>query len=95
MAAYTHGTLGESVKYLMQGAQISGEEVLSGDAMPEIPPFEATASLQWPLNGGNLVPKASVRMVAAQKHLSAHMERMKHLVSLFPTSRSIIASMSC
>lgn len=71
MAAYTHGTLGESVKYVMQGAQISGEEVLSGDAMPEIPPFEATASLQWPLNGGNLVPKASVRMVAAQKHLSA------------------------
>lgn len=75
IAAYTHGILGEAVKYNKnESGQITGEEALDNDAMPEIPPLEGTIAVSWPLFGGQLVPRASMRIVAEQGHISESYE---------------------
>ncbi len=74
-AALTYGTVEEATAYVKDEAgKITGETLLADDAMPEIPPFEGNLSLSWPLFGGQLVPRAGLRLVAAQKHLSAAFE---------------------
>lgn len=77
-AAYTHGTVEEAVAFVKNASgQITGESTVSDDAMPEIPPLEANVSINWPLFGGQLVPRAALRLVAAQDHLSAAFEEDK------------------
>ena len=74
-AAYTQGVLGEAISYVKnESGQITGEVELDDDPMPEIPPFEANLHLAWPLNGGQWVPRASLRMVAEQSRISASYE---------------------
>ncbi|MBE0641963.1 MAG: TonB-dependent receptor, partial [Bacteroidales bacterium] len=77
-AAYTHGTVEEATAYVKNAnGQITGETTISDDAMPEIPPLEANLSINWPLFGGQLVPRAALRLVSAQDHLSAAYEEDK------------------
>lgn len=75
IASYTHGTVGTSIEYVKnENGEITGEVELSDDAMAEIPPFEAGLNVSWPLFGGQLIPRASFRLVSAQKHISASYE---------------------
>jgi len=75
IAAYTHGVLGEATAYVRnESGAITGETYLTDDAMPEIPPLEGTVDISWPIRGGQLVPRISYRLVAAQKHISTSYE---------------------
>jgi iron complex outermembrane receptor protein len=70
-ASYTYATLKKINKYILneEGAVIDEEEI-TNDALSEIPPFESTLSLHYRLFKGRFVPKASIRMVASQNHVS-------------------------
>ena len=70
MAAYTYGYVPSTVKYIVNGTNITGDTVLKNDALSEIPPFEATISLFYKFLKGKLVPKISARFVADQRHVS-------------------------
>lgn len=70
IAAYTHSSLPETLKYIVKEGTVVGDTLIKNDAVAEIPPFEATASVSYKLLKGKLIPKVSVRMVAAQKRIS-------------------------
>lgn len=70
IAAYTHSTLPETLKYIVKEGAVVGDTLIKNDAVAEIPPFEATVSVSYKLLKGKLIPKVSVRMVAAQKRIS-------------------------
>jgi len=70
IAAYTYAVIPEDTKYIISGTQITGETIVTNDALPEIPPFETTISLYYKLMKGNLIPKISFRVVADQRHTS-------------------------
>ena len=74
-AAYTYATLAEVTKQVLDptkiiSQQVIGEEVLKNDAVPEIPPLEANLMVHYRFCKGKLIPKASVRMVLDQGHVS-------------------------
>jgi iron complex outermembrane recepter protein len=70
VAAMTYARIPEVTKYIITSGQVTGDTLLKNDALPEIPPFETTISLNYRLLHGKLVPKVSYRLVAAQKHVS-------------------------
>jgi len=74
-AAYTYATgtnitmqILDPTKIVSQ--QVIGEQVLSNDAMPEIPPFEANIGIYYKFFKNKLIPKVSYRLVLAQNHIS-------------------------
>jgi iron complex outermembrane receptor protein len=70
VAALTYGRIPEVTKYIITAGQVTGDTLLKNDALPEIPPFETTISINYRLLKGKLVPKISYRLVAAQNHVS-------------------------
>ena len=70
VAAMTAGINPSATKYIIENGQVTGEETVKNDPLPEIPPFESTVTIFYKFLKGNLVPKISVRMVAAQKRVS-------------------------
>ena len=70
VAALTYGRIPEVTKYIIKAGQVTGDTLLKNDALPEIPPFETTISINYRLLKGKLVPKIAYRLVAAQKHVS-------------------------
>jgi iron complex outermembrane receptor protein len=70
VAALTYGRIPEVTSYVVVAGQVTGDTLLKNDALPEIPPFETTISLNYRMLNGKLVPKISYRLVAAQHHVS-------------------------
>ena len=70
IAALTYGRIPEVNKYIIKAGQVTGDTLIKNDALPEIPPFETTLSVNYRLLDGKLVPKISYRLVAAQHHVS-------------------------
>lgn len=70
IAAYTYAIRPSVKKYLITGTQVTGSVIIKNDALSEIPPLEATASIYYKFLKGNLVPKISFRAVADQRHTS-------------------------
>jgi iron complex outermembrane receptor protein len=70
VAALTYGRIPEVTKYIITAGQVTGDTLITNDALPEIPPFETTISVNYRLLKGKLIPKISYRLVAAQNHVS-------------------------
>jgi len=70
VAAFTYGRIPEVTKYIIKAGQVTGDTLLKNDALPEIPPFETTLSVNYRMLKGKLIPKIAYRLVAAQKHVS-------------------------
>lgn len=70
VAALTYGRIPEVTRYIISEGQVTGETLIRNDALPEIPPFETTVSLNYRMIKGKLIPKLSYRFVAVQKHIS-------------------------
>ncbi len=70
VAALTYGRIPEVTKYIITDGKVTGDTLLKNDALPEIPPFETTISMNYRLLKGKLIPKISYRLVAAQHHVS-------------------------
>ncbi|MEI7500557.1 MAG: TonB-dependent receptor [Bacteroidota bacterium] len=68
--AATYGTEPEATKYIVSGGQVTGEETVKNDPLPEIPPLEGTVRLSYKFFRGKLIPNASVRMVSEQNRVS-------------------------
>ena len=68
--AATYGTEPEAVKYIVSGGQVTGEETLKNDPLPEIPPLEGTVGFSYKFFRGKLIPNASVRLVSEQNRVS-------------------------
>jgi iron complex outermembrane receptor protein len=58
------------VKYIVSGGQVTGEETVKNDPLPEIPPLEGTVRFSYKFFRGKLIPNASVRMVSEQNRIS-------------------------
>jgi len=68
--AATYGTEPEAVKYIISGGQVTGEETVKNDPLPEIPPLEGSMRFSYKFFRGKLIPNASVRMVSEQNRVS-------------------------
>ena len=68
--AATYGTQPDAVKYIVSGGQVTGEETVKNDPLPEIPPLEGTVRFSYKFFRGKLIPNASVRMVSEQNRVS-------------------------
>lgn len=68
--AGTWGTVEQSVRYVYTDGQVTGEEVLSHDPVPEIPPLEGSLAFSYRFFKGSLVPGLELRVVAPQKRVS-------------------------
>lgn len=68
--AATYGTNPEAVKYIIEGGQVTGEETVKYDPLPEIPPLEGTVTISYGFFRKMLTPQVTVRMVNAQKRIS-------------------------
>ncbi len=69
-AAATYGTNPEAVKYLVSGGQVIGQESVTNDPLPEIPPLEGSVGFFWKFFKSKLVPRINVRMVSGQNRVS-------------------------
>jgi len=75
-AAATYGTNPEAVKYIVSGGQVTGEETLHNDPLPEIPPLEGSIQFLYKFLKSKLIPRLAIRMVSAQNRVSeAYMEK--------------------
>ncbi len=70
VAAYTQAFAVTITKYIITNNQVTGEEEIKNDPLPEIPPFESTISIYYKIFNNKLVPKLSFRLVASQKSVS-------------------------
>ncbi len=70
VAAYTHGVIPGVTKYIIREGEVVDAVELRNDALPEIPPFEATLNVHYKLLEGDLIPRFTVRVVADQRHVS-------------------------
>ena len=70
VAAMTYGRIPEVTKYIITAGKVTGDTLITNDALPEIPPFETTIGINYRLLKGKLIPKISYRLVSAQKHVS-------------------------
>jgi len=69
--SYTYATLDKVNKYVLNDqGQVVDEVELTNDALTEIPPLESTLILYYKLFKGKFTPKAKLRVVAAQNHIS-------------------------
>ncbi len=70
-SALTYATIPSVTRYILTGNQITGETLIKNDALPEIPPWEATFSVYYKFLKNSLIPKIALRTVADQNHTSA------------------------
>jgi iron complex outermembrane receptor protein len=75
--AATYGTQPEAIKYIVSGGQVTGEETIKNDPLPEIPPLEGSLRLSYKFLKGKLVPNASVRLVSEQNRISQSYGELK------------------
>lgn len=68
--AYTKATINKATKYIITNNQVTGEETLSNDALPEIPPLEARIGINYKLMKAKLIPSVSIRLVNEQSYVS-------------------------
>ncbi len=74
-AACTRGINPEVTKYIIENGEVTGEETVKNDPLPEIPPLEGAVDVYYRFFDGKLIPNINVRMVAAQNQISeAYME---------------------
>ena len=69
-AAYTAGYNPEAIRYIYENGEAVGEETVTNDPLPEIPPFEANLRIDYQLMDGKLIPQLHLRAVAAQNRVS-------------------------
>jgi len=70
-ASYTYATLNNTEKYILnEQSQVVDKEEITNDALTEIPPFESTIIFSYKLFKDKFIPKANIRMVAAQNQVS-------------------------
>jgi len=71
IASFTYASVSsDTMAIYNDNNEIIGMEELSGDALYEVPPFESTVSFLYKFFGSKFVPRATVRLVAAQNHVS-------------------------
>ena len=70
VASITRGINPLSTKYIIENNQVVGEEKIKNDPLPEIPPFESFISVFYKFLDSRIIPKISVRLVAAQNQIS-------------------------
>src|SRR5690606_37846686 len=70
VAAYTYGVLPQTTKHIVSEGEIVDAVELKDDALPEIPPFEATVNFHYKMLKETVIPRLTLRMVAAQNHIS-------------------------
>ncbi len=70
-ASYTYGTINNVKKYILdEQGEVIDDIVIQNDALTEIPPFESTIIMRYRFFNGRFIPKAKIRMVASQNHVS-------------------------
>jgi iron complex outermembrane receptor protein len=69
-AAYTAGINPKATKQIIENGQVTGEETINNDPLPEIPPFEANLAFNYHFLKGRLTPGFKLRMVSAQNQIS-------------------------
>jgi len=74
-AAYTYASIAEITKQILDptkiiSQQVVGEEQLTNDAMPEIPPLEVNVGIHYKFFNQRLIPRVSTRIVLDQGHVS-------------------------
>lgn len=69
--AYTLGVNPIATRYIIENNQVIGSEEVRNDPLPEIPPLEGTVNFSYHLFHGRLVPKVTIRAVAAQNRISS------------------------
>lgn len=69
-ASYTMGTNPVTLKPVMVNGQVVDELTIYNDPLPEIPPFEMDIHFKYSFFAHKLVPKAMLRLVAAQNRVS-------------------------
>ncbi len=71
LASYTYGILDNAIKYMLnEQGEVVDNVTIQHDALTEIPPFESTIMIHYNFFKGKFIPRATVRMVAAQNHVS-------------------------
>ncbi len=68
--AATYGTQPTAIKYIVSGGQVTGQETVKNDPLPEIPPLEGTIQFSYKFFKSKLVPRISLRMVSEQNRVS-------------------------
>jgi iron complex outermembrane receptor protein len=76
-AALTYGVNPEAERYVIENGEVIGTEIVKNDALPEIPPFESNLNVFYKFLKGKLIPRANIRMVATQGHISQSYEETK------------------
>ena len=74
-ASYTKGIIHNTVKPILDPEQpplqsVIGEEIVSKDPAPEIPPFEMNLMVRYKLFNNKLIPSVNYRWVAEQNSIS-------------------------
>lgn len=69
-AAGTRGIVENATHYILSGGQVTGEEVLRHDPVPEIPPAEGSVAFFYRFFDGRLVPGMEFRLAAPQNSVS-------------------------
>ncbi len=70
MAAATWGSLPHATRYTVSNGQVTGEEKITNDPLPEIPPLEGSLRAGYRFLHGTLTPWFTVRFVAPQNRAS-------------------------
>jgi iron complex outermembrane receptor protein len=76
-AGATFGTNPSAVKYLITNGQVTGEETIYNDPLPEIPPLEGAITLSYTFFKSKLIPRIKVRMVSEQNRVSQAYDELK------------------
>jgi iron complex outermembrane receptor protein len=87
-AAYTAGINPEATRYIVANGQVVATEIVKNDPLPEIPPFEMSLRLDYPLLDNRLEPQIHMRWAAAQNRISQAYDE-KASPSFFVTNISV------
>lgn len=71
IGALTRGINPSATRYIIEDGEVTGQETVENDPLPEIPPLEASLSVHYKFLKGKLVPRLTGRFVAMQKKTSA------------------------
>jgi iron complex outermembrane receptor protein len=69
--AYTAGINPGATALVVEDGQVVGEEIISNDPLPEIPPLEGNVSLGYRFFDNKLIPELRARFVASQNKISS------------------------
>lgn len=69
-AAVTYGINPEATKYIIENGQVTREEKVKNDPLPEIPPLEANLGFKQKVFNNKLIPGLNIRFVTRQHKIS-------------------------